>query len=179
MADGEAVACGPMSTRWVGRVQRISGAFQRAAEVVSGILFLLMFLVFVVQIVARLVFDRPLAWSDEAAVVLYLWVIVWASALVVPSREQVQFDLLWNLLGPRAHRTMRTIGHALLGGLSLAALPATWDYVHFMAREGTPVLGIPFMWVFMPLVLLVTALVLRSAVGLLEALFAVPLEDAQ
>jgi len=29
-------------------------------------------------------------------------------------------------------------------------LPASWDYVHFMRREGTPVLGIPFMWVYLP-----------------------------
>jgi TRAP-type C4-dicarboxylate transport system permease small subunit len=31
-----------------------------------------------------------------------------------------------------------------------------------MAREGTPVLGVPFMWVFVPFVLLLLALVVRS-----------------
>ena len=160
--------------RWLARTRRMAERLRRAAEVVSGVLFLLMFLVFVVQIVARLVFARPLPWSDEAAVILYLWVIVWACALVVPSREQVQFDLLWNGVGPRVQRVLRAVGHSLLGGLSVIALPATWDYVHFMAREGTPVLGVPFMWVFMPLVLLVAALVVRSAIGLLEALGPVP-----
>ena len=44
-------------------------------------------------------------------------------------------------------------------------MPASWDYVHFMRREGTPVLGIPFMWVFLPFVLLLAALVVRSALG--------------
>jgi TRAP-type C4-dicarboxylate transport system permease small subunit len=30
-----------------------------------------------------------------------------------------------------------------------------------MKREGTPVLGIPFMWVFLPFVLLLVSMVLR------------------
>jgi len=58
---------------------------------------------------------------------------------------------------------MPITGNLMLGGLALAALPATWDYVKFMAREGTPVLGLPFMWVFMPFVLLLASLAVRSA----------------
>ena len=48
---------------------------------------------------------------------------------------------------------MRIAGSLLIGGLSAAAIPASWDYVHFMAREGSPVLGVSFMWIFMPFVL--------------------------
>jgi TRAP-type mannitol/chloroaromatic compound transport system permease small subunit len=38
----------------------------------------------------------PLPWTDELAVVLYLWVILWAAAFMVPTREHVVFDLVWN-----------------------------------------------------------------------------------
>ena len=31
-------------------------------------------------------------------------------------------------------------------------MPGCWDYVKFMGREGTPVLGLPFSWVFAPFV---------------------------
>jgi TRAP-type C4-dicarboxylate transport system permease small subunit len=58
---------------------------------------------------------------------------------------------------------MRIVGNLLIGGLALAGLPASWDYVHFMAREGSPVLGIPLMWVYLPFVLLLAGLVVRSA----------------
>ena len=58
---------------------------------------------------------------------------------------------------------MRVAGNLLVGGLAAWALPACWDYVRFMAREGTPVLGLPFMLVFLPFVLLLAALVIRSA----------------
>jgi TRAP-type C4-dicarboxylate transport system permease small subunit len=102
-------------------------------------------------------------WTDEAAVVLYVWVILWSAATIVPEREHVVFDLLWNLAGKRTRQAMRIVGNLVVGGLAAVAVPATWDYVHFMRRESTPVLGISFMWVFLPFVILMVALVLRCA----------------
>ena len=138
----------------------------RAADAFGGLLFLSLFAVFVVQIGARFGLNQPLPWTDELAVVLYLWVILWASAFMVPEREHVAFDLLFNALAPQGQALLRVLGHGLMGGLALLALPACWDYVHFMAREGTPVLGLPFMWVFLPLVLLLLAWVVRSIDGM-------------
>ena len=143
---------------------------QTVARAIGGVLFLALFAVFILQVTARFGFGRPLPWTDEAAVVLYLWVILWAAATIVPEREHVVFDLLWNMASRRTRRAMRTIGHLMVGSLALVALPATWDYVHFMQRESTPVLGIPFMGVFMPFVILMLALALRSAWAIWGAL---------
>jgi len=142
---------------------------QTIAQAVGGGLFLTLFVVFILQVGARFGLNRPLPWTDEAAVILYVWVILWAAATVVPEREHVVFDLLWNLAPRRVRQIMRVVGNLMVGGLAAAALPATWDYVHFMRRENTPVLGISFMLVFLPFVLLMLALVLRSAWGVVEA----------
>ena len=141
-----------------------------AADVVGGTLFAALFIVFIVQITARFAFNKPLPWTDELAVILYVWVILWASAFVVPEREQVVFDLVWNSVGPRTRQVMLVLGNGMVGGLALVGIPASWGYVHFMAREGTPVLGIPFMWVFLPFVLLLVALVARCGWGIWSAL---------
>jgi len=151
---------------------------QRGANAVGAGLFATLFLVFMVQVVARFVFNRPLPWTDEAAVMLYVWVILWAAAFIVPEREHVMFDLVWNAVGARTRKAMRVLGHAMIGGLCAWALPACWDYVHFMSREGTPVLGVPFSWVFLPFVLLLAALVVRSVVGIWRAWRGLDLEDA-
>ena len=140
------------------------------AQHLGGGLFLALFLTFLVQIGARFGLNRPLPWTDELAVVLYLWVILWASAFMVREREHVVFDLLWNSAPVGARRLMKLVGHLMLGGLALAALPGSWDYVRFMAREGTPVLGISYQWVFMPFIALLLALVLRSLLGIWQAL---------
>ena len=136
---------------------------QKAANALGGGLFLAMFIVFLVQITARVGFNKPLPWTDELAVILYIWVILWAAAVVVPEREHVVFDLVWNSVGRRARQVMQVVGNLLIGGLALVGLPASWDYVHFMAREGTPVLDVPLMWVYLPFVMLMVALVVRSA----------------
>lgn len=136
---------------------------QRSAEVVGVWLFALMFLVFVVQVTARFFFNQPLAWTDEAAVILYLWAILWGAALVCKDRENVAFDLLYQKAGPQQQRLMTLLACALMGGLAAWGVPGSVDYIHFMRRESTPVLGLPFNWVFAPFALLLIALVLRYA----------------
>ena len=144
--------------------------FKKAANAIGGGLFLTLFIVFVVQVTARFGFNKPLAWTDELAVILYVWIILWAAAFVVPEREHVAFDLLWNSASPRTRQAMQIAGNLLIGTLALCAIPATWDYVTFMKREGTPVLGLPFIWVFLPFVFLLAALVVRSALAIRRAI---------
>jgi TRAP-type C4-dicarboxylate transport system permease small subunit len=153
-------------TRWL----------KAAANAIGGGLFLMLFVVFIIQITARFGFNKPLPWTDEAAVILYIWVILWAAAVVVPEREHVVFDLLWNSVGYRSRQAMCIVGNLMVGGLALVGLPASWDYVHFMAREGSPVLGIPLMWVYLPFVLLLAALVVRSAWAIWQAFKGIGLE---
>ena len=150
--------------------------FKSIANLIGGGLFLALFCVFIIQITARFGFNKPLPWTDEAAVILYVWVILWAAAFIVPAREHVVFDLVWNSVGLRARQAMKITGNLLIGGLALAGLPATWDYVKFMSREGSPVLNVSFMWIFMPLVLLMVALVVRSAWAIWNAWRSIGLE---
>lgn len=139
------------------------------ANALGGLLFVALFVVFVVQILARFALNQPLPWTDELAVVLYLWIILWASAFMVPEQDHVAFDLLWHRASARTRAWMQLLGHGLLGALAALSVPATWDYVHFMARERTPVLELPFSWVFLPYGLLVIALVWRSVQGVWQA----------
>jgi len=149
---------------------------KKAAELIGGTLFLTLFIVFVIQVTARFGFNRPMAWTDEAAVILYVWVILWSAAFVVPEKEHVAFDLIWNSVNLPTRKVMRVAGNLLIGGVALYGIPATWDYVHFMKRESSPVLGISFMLVFLPFVLLLVALVVRSASAIWNAFRGVGLE---
>jgi TRAP-type C4-dicarboxylate transport system permease small subunit len=135
---------------------------RRGADAFGALLFALLFLVFVVQVAARFVLNQPLPWTDEAAVVLYLWAVLWGAAVVCREREHVAFDLLYQSAAPQVRRAMALLAALLVGGLSAWALPGTLDYILFMQRESSAVLGLPLHWVFMPFALLLLALVARS-----------------
>ncbi len=135
---------------------------RQTADVVGGFLYLALFFVFIIQVVFRFGLNQPLPWTDEMAVILYIWVILWAAAFMVPEREHVVFDLVYQLFPPGGQRVMRILGHLMIGGLAAWALPASWEYIKFMEREGTPVLGLPFLWVFLPFALLLISLIVKG-----------------
>ena len=136
--------------------------FKRWLDHIGGALFLALFIVFILQIGARFMFNQPLPWTDELAVVLYIWSIFWACAFMVPASSHVSLDLLMARLPDKPRLWLQTLGHVLLGALALQALPASWDYLLFMRREATAVLGLPLFWVFLPLLVLLVMLVLRG-----------------
>ncbi len=134
---------------------------RRTADAFGVLLFALLFLVFVIQITARFVFNQPLAWTDEAATILYLWAVLWGAAVVCRDKEHVAFDLLYQKAWAPTRRRMALAAAVLVGGLAAWALPGSLDYIWFMRRESTAVMSLPFHWVFLPFGLLLIALVLR------------------
>ena len=77
---------------------------KKGADAIGAGLFAALFVVFVVQITARFGFGKPLPWTDELAVILYVWAILWAAAFMVPAREHVVFDLVYNMGSVRTRR---------------------------------------------------------------------------
>jgi len=102
-----------------------------------------------------------MAWTDELAVVLYIWTVLWCAAFVCKDTEHVRFDLAYNVVSPSMQRVMRLVGSVTLVGLMGYGLAGNWDYIWFMRREKTPVLEISFFWVFVPFMFLLVSLVVR------------------
>ena len=135
---------------------------RKAAELVGVAIFLTMFGTFVVQVFMRYVLNRPLGWTDELSLVMYVWAIFWAAALMTSDREHVALDVVYVTLPDRGKRVFAVLGTLLLAGLFVVAIPATAAYVRFMARERTSVLGLRFDLVFAPFLVFLVAVVLRS-----------------
>ena len=53
--------------------------------------FLIMFAVFVVQIIARYVFKNPMQWAYEVTVMGYLWMVVLGACYAYRDRSHVTF----------------------------------------------------------------------------------------
>ena len=116
----------------------------RWADWVGSGIFAVLFLSLVVQVVRRFVFGTPAAWTEELATIAFVWVIFWGTAFTVPLQTHVAVDFVVSSFAPAVRRVLYALGLAALGGCFLWALPGTADYLRFMLREHTPVLGWPF-----------------------------------
>jgi TRAP-type C4-dicarboxylate transport system permease small subunit len=87
----------------------------RYAEWVSVGMFIGIFVLFVVSVFQRYVLVRPVNWVDEVILILFLWSTFLTEALVLREREQVTFDVIWDVAGPRARRAIGLLAAAMVG----------------------------------------------------------------
>ena len=137
-----------------------------AAEWVSGIMFAAVFLIFNYKIITRYLEHDEAVWADEVSVILFVWIIFWASAFIVRDREQITFDLAYRPLPPRGKRIFAIARHLLIGGIFIWSLPGSIDYILFLWRERTPVLNLRLDFVYAGSGLFVVAVAVRSCVSL-------------
>jgi TRAP-type C4-dicarboxylate transport system permease small subunit len=133
----------------------------RAARAVSALLVAAVLALVLLGVACRYVLGRPLTWSDEAAAVLFVWMVFLTAALAVPLGEHVAFDLVLDALPSRAQRIVRIVASLLVGLALIAALPKTLDYVAFLWRERTPALEWRLDYVYACFPLFIAAAALR------------------
>ena len=129
-------------------------------------IFAVLFLALVVQVVRRFAFGAPAAWTEELAAIAFVWVIFWGTAFTVPLSAHVAVDFVVPRFRLRVRRALYALGLALLAGCFLWALPGIADYVAFMHRESTPVLGLPFSIVYSVFLAAAVMIVVRCAASI-------------
>lgn len=140
----------------------------RLTTAIEATIFAGLFGALIYQVVARFVFDRPAAWSEEIAAMLFLWTIFWGAAFTTPLSAHVAIELVDARFGPRTRRVAEAVGLLLVGGCFAWALPGIVDYIGFMDREKTPVTGLPLSWVYAIFAAFAAAVVWRCAAAILR-----------
>jgi TRAP-type C4-dicarboxylate transport system permease small subunit len=143
-------------------VRRLWSGAQRAAEGISAALFFAMFALFLLGIAMRYLADAPLAWTDELIMVLFIWLVFLTEAVVIDEREQISFDVIYDVVGARGRRAIGLAAALALASLFLASLPTVIDYVRFLWRERTAVLQWRLDLVYACFVVFWAAVVARS-----------------
>lgn len=119
---------------------RIVARLGMAAEWLTTALFFAIFVISLMGIAARYLFSAPIVWSDELAMMMFLWCIFLTDALVSRDRDQVAFDILWSSVSPASRRVIGLVQTAMFAVLFAVAFPTVLDYVLFLWRERTPAL---------------------------------------
>jgi C4-dicarboxylate transporter DctQ subunit len=148
----------------------VGGWLRRRAENVAVVLIATMFASFLVQIVARYVFNRPVAWTEELSVLCWLWVVLWGASFVLTDSEEVRFDIIYGAVPHKARRAFTLVTGLVLIVLYAISLPASWKYVAFMHREHSAYLRIPFNILYSIFIIFAVASIVRHAWLMRDAL---------
>jgi TRAP-type C4-dicarboxylate transport system permease small subunit len=149
-------------------VARLVRGLAKAAEAVSTAAFIAMFVLFLAGIFARYVLGRPIVWSDELIMVIFLWMVFLTEAFVITEREQVTFDGIYDFLGERGRRIIQMLGALVIAVIFLIALPTVFDYVRFLWRERTNALQWRLDIVYFCFVIFWAAVVVRALLKLIR-----------
>lgn len=140
---------------------RTGGWLYRRAENVAAALLATMFVAFIIQIVARYIFNWPVGWTHEVCIITWLWGVLWGAAFVVTEKEEIRFDILYGAVSERIRRVFIIATGLALIALYGVSLPAVADYVTFMKVERSAYLKIRFDWLFSIYVVFALAVLAR------------------
>ncbi|BAT58610.1 sialic acid TRAP transporter permease protein SiaT [Variibacter gotjawalensis] len=136
---------------------------RRRAENISALLLVAMFVCFIVQIVSRYVFNRPLGWTDEVSVLLWIWCVLWGAAFLLRERDEVRFDIIYSASSERTRRIFTIVTGIAAIALFGIALPAVFAYVTFLKVEKSAYLGIRLDYLYSIYVVFSLAVIVRYA----------------
>jgi TRAP-type C4-dicarboxylate transport system permease small subunit len=120
---------------------RFVDRFRKIAEAITTAMFFALFAIYLAGVVARYVFNAPIAWADELAMIVFMWCMFLTDAFVSRDKDHVAFDILWERLPPGGRRVVGLLQTGLFGILFAVSFPVIVDYVMFLWREQTSALA--------------------------------------
>ncbi|MFN3663792.1 TRAP transporter small permease [Yoonia sp.] len=146
--------------------RRIGDLLSQVANAVGGLLFITAFGGFIVQIFFRYVIGEPLRWTEEFTMIAFIWTVFWVAAFVVPIREHVSFDVVYDVVSPRVRRVFAIFSMVMVIAAFGILIPYTLEYLDFLQRRRSPVMRWPMHWIYGCYLLFVVGFALKAAARL-------------
>lgn len=146
----------------MGRLIQVRDWLARRAENLLALLLLSMFATFLLQILFRYFLSLPVGWTVEWVSIAWLWGILFGYGFVVRERDVIHLDVLYDLMPRGVRRAFDVITGLFVAAVFAWTLPATWDYIDFMAIERTAYMRWPFNLVFFIYMPFAVAVIVRS-----------------
>ena len=112
--------------------------------------FIVMFVVFVAQVISRYVFNFPLTWAYEITVWGFSWTVILGACYAMRARSHVTFTMIYDAVPPKVGAVLCLIGNILIVvALAILIVPSC-NYIKFMFFQKTSVFRIPLTVIFAP-----------------------------
>jgi TRAP-type C4-dicarboxylate transport system permease small subunit len=121
-------------------------------EIVAGIFMVLMSVCTVGNVIARYVFNWPIAWAEEFARYAFVWVVFLGAVACTKQKRHIIIDAVIGTLPRRVRSVVRAFVDLLIMGLMVALIYYGWVFTS-MSTEPTSMMEIPqyLIYVVVPL----------------------------
>ena len=116
----------------------------------SVVVFMIVFCVMVWQVLARVVFNVPNAWSEELTRFLCFSVVFFGASIAIDEETHIRIDGLLSLYPEKSRIFIALLGYAVMFLYTLFVIYFGWRFTMGSWKMGTiaPSLGGIKMWVF-------------------------------
>ncbi len=132
---------------------------------VPVITFVVLFLSFMTQIVARYFF-KPLLWPEELSLMCFVWTALLGGIYAKRENAHVAFSMVYDAVKPRTQAWMHITGNVMMLFAFVLAFYPSWKYVSFMGYKKSDVLLIPMNIVFMPFMVFLADMIVRVVIDI-------------
>ena len=131
--------------RFLKSVNRRAVAVER---LLAGSLVLTVFVVVLLQVVMRYLFQRPNPWTEELSRFGFIWVSMIGAALAVELRTHFVFDQLVGLLRPKLQKLARVCSTAFVAAMAAGLIVFGLQLVFLADSQRSAALNVPMSWIY-------------------------------
>lgn len=116
---------------------------------ISLLLLFAMFLLIVIQVVSRYLFEHPFSWTEELARYAMIWMIFVASVHLTSTGEHIVITLIDKIVPAAAVKWVIALSYLVVAGTCLVLMVPGWTFVSRMFMATSPAMSIPMGWVYL------------------------------
>lgn len=110
--------------------------------VIPGGCFIIMFILFLVNIFCRYILHNSIRWGNEMISITFLWTVLFGSLYSSRTKAHVRFTLLTDKLSPRADCFLGLLGNLIIVVLFIIAIKPTLGFLTFIQIKKSSILHI-------------------------------------
>lgn len=139
-------------------------------RVISVALLVVLVVLMAAQVVARYVFGSPIAWTEELARFVMIWLGFMSAVFVMAEGRHITVDVVSRRLSPRGRVALECAASVAVIAACAMILPAGVAFAWQMHAVRSPALGIPMSWWYFASAIGFALIALHALLNMLRAL---------
>ncbi len=150
---------------WTSAIDRVIGG---VVEPAAASLVLVEVVILALGVFTRYVVHQPLAWTDELATILLLWLAMLGAVVAYRRGEHIRLSVVLRRCTPRVRSVLETIGSVVTAIFVIELMPASIAYFQQEQIDITPALSIPQSYVVLAVIVGLALILILALLRLAE-----------